>query len=294
MRKIFNFLLIIVILAAIGGVGAYFSHTVIGDGEIAYIRTKFRAFKRYHSPGHYFFPEKLLFYDDRAFTRYNIDKTMTELSIPLSVTLPSLTLFSDKGNNTVTYTLALSYRLSEAFQASLIKSDKITGFNDSFKEWISSRDQGILLGKITARLSSEESVPVNDLMKQASQELYEEITRKYPTKDLELNKDQITHSIKTLPNLELYGQRYREAKKLDKDLINQQAIAIKESTKQKNRWDNERMKVTRDIERLKLYGKLFKEYPEALNYLYLQKLSDKVSIVVSPKDTRSIFAPLVP
>ncbi len=137
----------------------------------------------------------------------------------------------------------------------------------------------------------------------ADQAIIKEIVKRYPQKKMTITGNQKIHSLTeiSISSFEKYLQKKQELKKLE-ELDNkfkdqERQFLLKKSQYEaeiKNLQNKEKLKIESEIEKLKMYGKLFKEYPETLNYLYLNKLSDKINILVSPKDAKSFFAPFLP
>ncbi len=302
--------IILVILSGLGITGFYMSLTIVNDGEIAFIKTKFRSYDEYH-PGTYYFPEKILFYDPKAFVRHNIGDKTFNVSISIDFDLPKTEMFKAKESDKISYILALKYKMDKKHQkAALLKgSTSMTSYEQTFmkslKSWLVSRDRHIVGTLIRKRLKGNQSINMDEIFNLATEKLYQEITGQYKNGEIIIQIDQITHSRTDSLDLNTYLDRYQKAREYDKERLERelekQKVTLLEQSKYKKEeikrqavWDLEKKKVEHHIEQLKMYGKLFKEYPEALNYLYLKKLSDKVNILVAPKDTKSLFAPLFP
>ncbi len=302
--------IILLILSALGIAGFYMSLTIVNDGEIAFIKTKFRPYAEY-PPGTYYFPEKILFYDPKAFVRHDLSDKSFNVSIPIAFGLPELGVFKGKKANKLEYKLALKYQMTRDQQkGALLKgaaslSQFETSFKKAFEAWLQSRDRHIVESLLRDRLGTSQSIAMDEIFSLTTEKLYQEIMGQYKNGEITIQIDQITHSRTDSLDLNTYLDRYQKAREYDKERLakelEQQKVTLseqsrikKEERKRQAVWDLEKERVKHRIEELKMYGQLFKEYPEALNYLYLERLSDKVNILVAPKDTKSLFAPLFP
>lgn len=294
MKKwLISIFIFILIIGGLAGAGLYFSRVVISKGDNVYIKTAFRPMEKYTQEGTYFFPEKLIFWNKESFTlfRPEIEK---EYNTIITFSLPELPQFKDKTAYELSYELRVNYKISNEKQVELFKENKYKSFIDTFQNWLNSRDQHLVLEKLLAALNEKKSFDLEPILESAKKELYQEIQKKYQGESIVLTESQISHSLKKVPNFEMYFERYEIAKKHDQEKLKLKSKEEKESMESQAVWNSEKRKIEQNIEELKMYGKLFKEYPEALNYLYLQKLSDRVNIIVAPKDTKSLFAPLFP
>lgn len=287
---IFIFLLII---AGLAGTGLYFSRVVISKGDNVYIKTAFRPMEKYETEGTYFFPEKLIFWNKDSFTMFK-PELAKEYKKDIKITLPAIPQFNDKPSYEIVYELSVNYTISNKKQLELFKDNKYKSYVESFQNWLDSRDKHLVFQKVLLEINNKSLSNLDPIFEQARKELFDEIQKKYQGENIELTEGKISHSTKEAPSFELYLNRYEEAKKHDQEKLKLKSKEDKEKLESEAVWNAEKRKIEQHIERLQMYGKLFKEYPEALNYLYLQKLSDRVNIIVAPKDTKSIFAPLLP
>mgnify|MGYP000547224355 CR=1 FL=1 len=302
--------IILIILSGLGIAGFYMSYTIVNDGETAFIKTKFRPYAEYPS-GTYYFPEKILFYAPKAFVRHDLHDKSFNISVPITFDLPKLRLFKEKEADKVEYKLALKYQMNRNYQkAALLEgatslSQFETSFKKTFEGWLQNRDRHIVESLIRSRLSENQSIDIDEIFNLTTEKLYQEIMGQYKNEEITVQMDQITHSRTDSLDLNTYLDRYQKAREYDKERfakeLEEQKVTLSEEAKYKKEelkrqavWNLEKEKVKHHVEQLKMYGQLFKEYPEALNYLYLKKLSDKVNILVAPKDTKSLFAPLFP
>lgn len=304
MKKRSCVIIILVFIITIGGLSVYISNETIDKDSIVFIKTIFSPIKKYDQEGIYFFPEKLLFFDLDAFVRYEISSIPIHLSIPTEIILP-LPMKLNNDTFKIKYTLSVTYQLTVDYQAKLLRENNqhtkssekkpIDKIKNDFKNWISMRDQDIILRYIETQLRKKKPIQLDYIFEQSKQTLFKENKKKQTEKELILTE--ITHSIKSIPSIERYEERYHQEKKLEKERLVLKAKSIKEEDDIKASWNKEKKKVEKEIEMLKLYGKLFQEYPETLNYLYLKKLANKVNIIMAPTDSKiysKIFEPLFP
>ncbi len=284
-------IIILILLVLISGVITYFSYTVINEGEVYYIKTKFRPYELYSTSGIYFFPEKILFYDEKAFIQHKLFSDPIELTIPIRISLENFPILKDEQNYTIRYRLSIAYKIDIKFQQSVIRNGKtITQMDKSIKNSIKNRAKALFLNEIQNNLNSEDKISLENLFNTVSHKLSKNITDKF-LNQIKIIPNKITHTLVDSPDLELYKIHYQQSKKLNQEMLAIKSSTEKESIKEKAEWEKKKQVILRDIEKLTMYGKLFKEYPESLNYLYLNKLGEKINILVTPKDAKSLFEP---
>ncbi len=305
MKKFICILILLIILC--GGItGAYLSYVLVEPWDIVFIKTKFRSYKQYNE-GKYFFPERLMFWEPKAFVIFKVYTNSITTTNNITINLPPISLINSiqkklglkKDSLKIKYFISLTYKLSIDYQGRRILKDysSIAEFRSYFKEWLSKKSKNLANQYLLLHLDKNNTIEIKDILKELDNLLIKEIENKYSSKDIIISKDKAIHYLSQSTDLNHYFSLYRQAKTFEKDFLVQQLDHIKSKEKEIALVDiekqTEKQKSKIEVEQLKLYGELFKKYPQLLNYLYLKKLSDNVKIIVVPKDSKNIFSPFV-
>ena len=222
----------------------------------------------------------------KTFYLYLIEKEPYTVDTGVAASLPKSESLKDFGNFVLKMKVNVQYKIDFAAAKKLLENGLLTDFKEFYKNEISSLAnemvsafiiEGMTRYAYSARLFDYK---VLDDLKDELVGNVMEYSRLYSLKNVKVS---ITFS--EIPQIDVYVEALKRYSAYMESLyaLKEEGI-LKESEYLKRQMDEDL-----EFERLRRYGELISQYPHLLKYFYIQKLSERVEVIVLPQDESTGF-----
>ncbi len=278
-------IIIIVLLIAAAGTAFYFGWVKVGPDVIGVAHSTITGTIDYpvKSGRIYWFWQKLV---PKTFYLYTVQKKPAAVKTKITASLPKSEKLKDYGRFDLEIDVKVQYRIDFEAARGLLDSGILSNFHDYFADNISTRADEIMSSFIIEGLArytdniENFNYQVFDLLDRELENDISEYSSFYNLKDVRVSVVFIE-----VPQIESYVNAIKSYSKYMENFY-----ALKE---EEMRMDSEYLKKYKAVEfelgRLRKYGELISEYPDILKFLYIEKLSEKIEVVVLPQDEKTGF-----
>jgi hypothetical protein len=278
-------IVIIVILIAAAGTAFYFGWVRV-EPEVfglAYSTITGTIDHPIESGNIYWVWQKLV---PKTFHLYTVQKKPAKASARITASLPKSDVLTEYGRFDLTIDAHVRYRIDFEAAEFLLNRGIFDNFNDYFAENISTLGDETVSSFIIenlARYSGGRIAFDYGIFDHLNQELENKLldyAHSYSLKDVNVSLvfaevPQIESYINALKSYNKYMGNFYDLKEEEMRL---------ESENLKKQKEEEL-----EIGRLRKYGEVISEYPDILKYLYIEKLGDKIEVIVLPQDESTGF-----
>jgi len=280
MKKVILWFIILIILA---GVGFYFGWVNVNPGTFCVAHSTLTGTIDYPlESGHiYWFWQKLI---PKSFQVFTIQKNFYTATVDSSFPLPGSNLLSEYGNFELKLRLETRYKVD--FEGALELFNN--GILDDIEYYIKNEIGAVLDETVSDFMVEELSVYASAeknynyrILENLKENLIQNVQNRM--KGYNLKEVTVNLSFISVPQLQVYLEALR--KYLDQ--IQTMATLKQEELKQYSQYNIQEKEREIELERLREYGELIREYPEILKYLYIQKFGERAEVIVIPQDEQT-------
>jgi len=274
-----------IVLIIIAGVGFYFGWVNVKPGTFCLAHSTLTGTIGYPlKSGHiYWFWQKLI---PKSFQVYTLQKSFYTTSVDSSFALPGSDMLSEYGNFELAFKLEARYKIDFEAASKMVNSGIIENFQKYIEDDIdvvaNETVSSFMTDELSGYLSSKKNFDYLIL-----KNLKDKLTRNVRNSLEEHNFKEVNINLTftRVPQLEIYFEALR------KYLYNMQTLALlkEEELKEYSQYSIQEKEREIELEKLRRYGELIREYPEILKYLYIQKFGERAEVIVIPQDEKTGF-----
>ena len=225
-----------------------------------------------------------------SFHLYELKTERYAAEYEFSLPLPGSEALSEYGRFSLDGTVNLEYFVDFDSALSLLENGIIDNFTDSIEQGLAARTQDVLTAFLLDMLSDTRRV--TDEFAYGSVQrlrgLLENELAQYAS-GYDLHNVLVHVTFVSIPRIEAYEAAMAGYIEFTDALNKEKAEDARREWEKRLRLEE----VDAEIEKLRKYGALIAEYPDILKYLYIQKLADKVRVLVLPQDESGGFPKLL-
>ena len=278
-------IIIIVLLIAAAGTAFYFGWVKVEPDEIGLAHSTITGTIDYpvESGRIYWFWQKLV---PKTFYLYTVQKKSATTETKITASLPKSDKLIDYGRFDLEIDIRVQYRIDFEAARGLLDNGILINFHNFFTDSISTRANEIMSSFIIQGLAGYADYieyfdyHVFDLLDREIENDILEYSSNYNLKDVHVSVVFIE-----VPQVETYVSAIKSYSKYMENFF-----AIKE---EEMRIDSEQLKKRKEeefeLDRLRKYGELISEYPDILKFMYIEKLSEKIEVIVLPQNEKTGF-----
>jgi len=253
----------------------------IDKGNRAVVWTKFTGTiqKVYHE-GTHFFPLGAIpsFCEIHKFPV--IEEPVSEVIL---IDFPYKNLISHAGNFYIEYRVKLSYIIPDNGLLSLVQGDKYETLKKEIKISLAEAEKSFLLNRILIRkfIDSGEDFTSDSLFARLKNFTVNLLNEKFK----QIKVANVEYNVIFMPDTDTYRLHFKAAEKATRT---ESENYIKKLLSVNYEYHNKKMISDIEIAQIKKYLELIKQGHDVLPFLFLQKLSDKIRIVVVPQGRNGV------
>ncbi len=279
-RKLIRWLFILILLAGIVWTGIR-GYVRIDKGYRAILWDKIRGTRnKIFLPGPHFFPIRAI---PPYFKMSLFPDTEKPITGKILINLPYMDSLVHAGDFKIEFRVTLYYKINNEHLFYLSKGENYADFKDEIKQTLLENEKGYFINKILQIILTEKKEFTKKLM---FSELYEYSTSLLKERyGSNIKITALRHTLISLPDIQKYREHYAIADKFAKEKSTEYVKKMIELNYKKRK-----SKTLTDIEikRLKNYIALMKKGHDILPFLFMEKLSDKIRVVVIPEGSKGI------
>jgi hypothetical protein len=260
---------------------AFRSFIKIDKGYRGVVWSKFTGTKeKIYKPGYHFFFLRSI---PPFFKLYQFPDSEKPVSEKIIINLPYKKALIHAGNFSIEYRVILNYSINDSYLTHLSHNDNYSDFKDDIKRTVVEGEKGYFRNQLFDIILNQ---PTAFTKKEMFSGLYEyitsEIRKRYGGKIKILS---LRHTLINMPDIEKYRIHYRIAEAYAREKSTDFVKKMIELNYQKKY----RATLTDiEIKRIKKYMKLMEQGHDILPFLFMEKLSDKLRILVLPEGKKGL------
>jgi len=274
-----KFIIILIILIIISGTGLYFGWVSINPGYYGIAFSSITGIENYplEAGKFYWFWQKLI---PKHFKVYLIKNTPTVINFSFSATLPGSEDLKDFGNFNIGIDGKIKYTIDYKAATILISKGIIEEQENYFKNLLQNSIQHSVSNfilEIFEEFNSGNKQIDYSVLERLKEKIKKDIIGELSTYGIHNFKLDISYN--SIPQIDIYTR----ALQLYVNYINELYQSKEEELKRKAEATIKYEKDKAELKHLEDIGILVEKYPNLLKYMYIEKLGDKIHVVVLPE-----------